>query len=149
MRELAIGQTEEKILVDDGKYRELKNHRFRLHRHAVYATGPIADLVMGHPPQGKIWDHIDGNPLNNQASNLRLATQRQNLWNRPIRKDSKSCFKGVIREGFRWRARIQCNGRRSNLGSFGTAEEAALAYDTAARELFGEFVRLNFEGEKR
>src|SRR3990167_622 len=43
----------------------------------------------------KIVDHRDGNGLNNQRTNLRLASTFQSMANRGIRKDSKSGFKGV------------------------------------------------------
>lgn len=49
------------------------------------------------------------------------------------------------RKGYdRWRTRISLNGKRICIGDYGTAEEAARAYDRAARELHGEFARLNF-----
>jgi hypothetical protein len=92
-------------------------------------------------------DHKDGNGLNNRGSNLRDATHQQNCRNRR----SAGLYKGVSRDGKLWRARI-CDGTMKNactyLGAFETAVEAAKAYDEKAKELFGEFARLNFpEGE--
>jgi hypothetical protein len=41
-------------------------------------------------------------------------------------------------------AHIQFNGKQKRIGWFKTPEEAALAYDSTAKELFGEFAKLNF-----
>ena len=71
-------------------------------------------------------------------------------WSRPPRPGSRSGFKGVNWSGTKthtWQARIMRNGKRVFLGNFDTPEEAARAYDAAARELFGEFARLNFPEE--
>ncbi len=89
-------------------------------------------------------DHINGDKLDNRKSNLRLATSLQNRHNTPPHRDSRSGYKGVSFNGKRWRARIGSNGRYRALGYFDTREEAAVAYDAAARELFGEFAWLNF-----
>ena len=83
-------------------------------------------------------DHIDRNPLNNQRSNLRSATRRQNNTN--SKGTGKSGFKGVDHYGRRWRARIRVNGEEINLGTFDTPEEAHEAYQEAAIKYHGEFV---------
>lgn len=97
---------------------------------------------------GVIVDHIDGDGLNNCRSNLRVATAAGNARNR--RKSQRSPgYKGVMYDpkGKRhWRAYIRCDGKKRHLGSFATAQEAAMAYNRAAITLFGEFARLNEVG---
>lgn len=89
-------------------------------------------------------DHVNGNGLDNRRANLRPADDSTNSFNRQLRRNNKSGFKGVSGKGCRWQAEIQCRGKRIYLGLFDTATDAACAYDTAAREHFGEFARLNF-----
>ena len=89
-------------------------------------------------------DHIDQNGLNNRRSNLRAATAQQNSQNKRVRSDSRSGLKGVERlPGGSWRASISVDKRRTHLGVFKTAEEAARAYDDAAVLHFGEFAATN------
>lgn len=92
-------------------------------------------------------DHEDRNYLNNQRSNLRLATKSQNQANSNLRIDSTSGYKGVTWHVriMRWQAKIQVRKTRIFLGYFKTPEEAARAYDKAAKRYFGEFANLNFK----
>lgn len=128
-----------------------RNGKARALRHILtpdrHATQFIHNLIMG-----SLWvDHADGDPLNNQRSNLRIATPGQNAWNAGKRRDAlTSAHKGVhwSARSNRWVAQIQVARQKRHLGYFLTEESAARAYDSAARELFGEFARLNFpEGE--
>lgn len=90
-------------------------------------------------------DHADGNGLNNQRVNLRPCSVAENQQNRK-RVRGTSQYKGVMWDRLHncWKAKIIVNGERINLGSFKTEEDAALKYDAAAKEHFGEFSSLNF-----
>lgn len=94
-------------------------------------------------------DHINRNGLDNRRQNLRLATHQQNSWNCGVSAANSSGYKGVFPEKKtgRWRACIRVSGRREYLGTYATKEEAARAYDGAARHYFGEFAFLNFPNE--
>ena len=92
-------------------------------------------------------DHIDGNPLNNSINNLRGATHRQNMMNQRPVKNSSSKYLGVgcdrRKSEKKWIARIGVLGKQIWLGAFTDEREAAVAYDRAAIEHFGEFANLN------
>jgi outer membrane biosynthesis protein TonB len=49
--------------------------------------------------------------------------------------NNRSGFTGVSASGERWIAQIKHGGKKYHLGTFGTAQAAALAYDRAARQL--------------
>ena len=90
-------------------------------------------------------DHINGNTLDNRRGNLRACTHTQNMQNKRKRKATSSRYKGVSRrENGRWLANIRVDGTLLRLGLFDSEIDAAKTYDTAARQHFGEYARLNF-----
>jgi hypothetical protein len=95
--------------------------------------------VHGRHPTGVV-DHINGDRADNRIANLRECSRLENARNQRGR--ASSGLKGAY-FGRRWQSRIQVNGRTYYLGCFPTAEEAAKAYDEAARRLHGEFARTN------
>lgn len=92
-------------------------------------------------------DHIDGNGLNNRDDNLRIATNQQNQQNRKkaTGRVCSSQFKGVCFEksSGKWMAQIGTGGKHKKLGRFINEIDAARAYDSAAKEYFGEFASYN------
>lgn len=97
-------------------------------------------------PDLPLIDHADRDGLNNTRANLRPATQQQQNANQGLSRSNTSGFKGVWWRSNRskWQATIQANGKRKRLGTFANPEDAARAYDAAAREVHGEFAVCNF-----
>lgn len=98
-------------------------------------------------------DHIDGDGLNNQRTNLRRSTNQLNQFNQingaTLGRHKSSKYKGVVwnKLNRKWIAQIMVNRINYGLGYFKSEETAARAYDAAAREKFGSFARLNFPNE--
>lgn len=97
-------------------------------------------LHYGRWPDGDI-DHINGVRDDNRMANLREATRSQNMGNTGKRRTNKTGAKGVVQVGNRYGAYITVDGATQYLGLSKTVEEASLRYETAARELFGEFAK--------
>jgi hypothetical protein len=91
-------------------------------------------------------DHINRNKEDNRIENLRLCTQSQNSANRPSQ-TKNTLYKGVSKyqqkRKLRYTAHICVDNKQKNLGYFDTPEAAALAYNRAAIERFGEFAFVN------
>ena len=85
-------------------------------------------------------DHKDCNDLNNSIDNLRPCSQAQNRAN-SRKKNSRSGFKGVAKNGSGWMAYIGVSGKRICLGTFSDPEVAHREYVKKAIEIYGEFAR--------
>jgi hypothetical protein len=121
------------------------NYRAILIGRTAYAVHRLAYVYShGDIPDGYQVDHADCDRRNNKADNLRLANYRQQMANRPRRKDNQTGFKGVSYDYQKRKfcARIREQDRRVNLGWFTTAEEAHAAYCKASAVVHGEFARV-------
>ena len=96
-------------------------------------------------PTGFVCDHKNHNRLDNRKCNLRSCTYSQNAQNRRPCSNGTSRYKGVHWDRIRrkWRAKIKINGREIHIGYYEYEQDAAIAYDDMAIELFGEFACLN------
>jgi hypothetical protein len=96
-------------------------------------------------PPDFLCDHINHNTLDNRKCNLRVCTPAQNARNRLPSRNCKSSYKGVSwhKGSRRWAAEICYNNERIHLGYFDYEQDAAIAYDDMAIELFGPFACLN------
>lgn len=102
-------------------------------------------------PAGIASDHINRDTLDNRKINLRSCAQRENSLNQRGSSRNTSGLKGVSWKADigKWRARIMVNRKEISLGAYATREEAAAAYDGAARQYFGEFAYLNYPEEPK
>ena len=90
-------------------------------------------------------DHINGDRTDNRIVNLREATGSENQGNRKIHEGGTSKYKGVSwkKQYSKWVAKIVVNHKNIHLGYYDNEEKAALAYNKAALEYFGEFAKIN------
>jgi hypothetical protein len=147
-------------LVDDEDYADLSQFKWRATwQHSMQSFYAVRDIRL---PNGK-WtkermhrrimglqygdkrqsDHKNGNTLDNQRSNLRIATNFQNARNRKIPSNSTTGVTGVWKVGKKWGAVIQVNHSRLHFGRFADFEIAVAVRRAAEKILFGEFAPSN------
>lgn len=110
------------------------NRLFRAHQLAyLYMTGEMVEKPFSI-------DHINGIRSDNRWSNLRKATQTEQVWNTTARKKCQSGLKGAwpCKTTGRWQSILVDGPRRIWLGRFDTAQQAHEAWIRAARELRGD-----------
>lgn len=108
-------------------------HAERLHRVLM----GLSRSTLGRGARGLLVDHVDGNPLNNRRTNLRVVTATENATNRRLTR-GKSKMKGAMWDKERgvWISRIRVKGKSVFLGRFASDADAATAYDEAAQKFF-------------
>ncbi len=137
------------VIVDDDKWHELIKYKWGCRRN--YIQGIVnGQLILLHrylmnAPEDKLVDHINGNTFDNRIINLRLATKAENTYNSSKNNKCFSKYKGVSkRTGYdNYIVSIIKDGNYYNLGLYYNEDIAGLAYNIKARELFGEFAKLN------
>lgn len=150
LKSVCIAVKDQEVLLDEEDFPKLQGRTIclsgngypvvRIEQKNYY----VHRLVMGSPPEDI--DHKNGNKLDSRKRNLRLVTESENGANAKTRKDSTSNFKGVhfFERDKTWQAQITQNYEKIHVGYFSSAEDAARAYDSKAKELFGRFAKLNF-----
>lgn len=139
-------------LVDDEDLAELSKFKWCASKigNTFYAirnlsTEPRRTILMHREilktPKNLETDHRDGNGLNNQKENLRVATRSQNLQNRGKYKNNSSGYKGVYwnKIAKKWIVRIKIKNNNIYLGCFPDKIKAHKAYITACKKYHGDF----------
>ena len=136
------------IVDDDEWYRIAKHSWCMLNKGNGYAVSRINNvLTQMHrfimPDHDRI-DHINNDSLDNRKENLRPIDASGNSQNVKKQKNCASKYKGVwySKEKKKWAAEIKKNYVKHRLGYFKTEEDAALAYNAKALELYDK-PRLN------
>lgn len=145
-------------IVDDDDYESLaKYHWYNGGSHGLYAVATIDGeiqfmhrIILG-AKKPLVVDHINNSSCDNRRANLRICLQKQNAINsrkQLVAKNDRttsSKYKGVYfrKDRKRWSAYVGTGKDREWLGCYATQEEAALAYNKAAIERWGEFSKPN------
>ncbi len=147
------------VIIDDEDYELIKNYKWHYNHNPGYAkSSSMGKKVYMHrlinkTPKNKMTDHINGDKLDNRKVNLRTCDMRENVINRRLRPDNTSGFRGVSMHWPRewqkrgwaksWKATIHIYNKQIVLGYFKSKEQAAQAYNVAAKKYYGEFAVLN------
>lgn len=141
-------------IIDDEDFDLVSRYKWYEQKHpsTIYArTGgrkfrtSMHRLIM-NAKKGQKVDHINHDGLDNRKENLRFTTATRNGQNRIGKTYGSSLYKGVYWNKWarKWRADITVNKKHVCLGYFTNEVTAAVAYDVAAHQYFGEFAYLNF-----
>lgn len=95
-------------------------------------------------------DHVNGDRSDNRIENLRVATSAENAQNKGKYKiyNATSQYKGVSKQGHKWKSTVNANGHRTYVGLFDDEIAAAVAYDLVASILHGNFFKPNMINDK-
>lgn len=100
--------------------------------------------------KGESIDHKNGNTLDNRRENLRRASHSEQAHNKRKRAGCSSAYYGVRRSGKKWTGGVRKEGEYYGAGIHDTEEEAALAYNRIAKQVYGDKAQLNvIEGQER
>lgn len=152
------------IFIDDADYEKVMKHKWcvRVVPHTNYVSRTIylgrengeskfksqqlSRYILGLTDPTIFCDHRDGDGLNNQRDNLRVATPQENSFNKRADrtyagKPPSSKYKGVHwhKRIEKWGAAIAINKRQKHLGYFDVEEDARDAYEARATEIQKEF----------
>ena len=115
------------VLCKDGVKKSHKIHRL------------VACAFINNPDNKECVDHKDNNKTNNNISNLRFATTKENSQNSSIRLDNTSGQKGVYfhKRVKKWCAQIKIDGISVHIGYYDDLDDARTARVNRANEAFG------------
>lgn len=120
-------KNDEIILIDKCDFEKVRNHCWFIDSKG-YVVGPRIRLhrFLMAPPKGMQVDHINRNKLDNRRCNLRIVTNQQNHFNRPLNKNNHSGCTGVSfhKASKKWCCQISRDGKCQYSGLFDTKEEA-------------------------
>lgn len=134
------------LYIDANGYVQCRiNEKYRHARMGLWGSISLHKLLMNPDKRGRnvTVDHIDGNKLNNQKSNLRVCTHSDNMRNR---KSHIKEYKGVRLHkcgSYEVYINLERGGKTDFLGTFTNEIAAANCYNYYAKKYFKEFANLN------
>jgi hypothetical protein len=148
------------VLVDDKLWHSLTKYSWSIDN-SGYASGNVNNKVVrmhryimelnGHnleeiTKSKNVIDHINNNKIDNRYENLRVNTLTGNGHNKTKKENASSKYKGVtyFKRDKNWLVQITKDNTYYYGGYYKTEEEAAIAYNIKAIEIYGkEYANLN------
>lgn len=132
----------------DKYFAHLAKSKWTLGKRGYVVTKNGATLhhaIIGKPNKGMVVDHINRDKLDNRKENLRFVSYYENAQNISKQKNNTSGYRGVWyrKDTGKWSADIKVNYKKISLGCFEKIEDAAIAYNMAAKRYFGKNAVLN------
>ena len=142
------------VFVDDDIYDAVSIHKwFVVKRCQTFYAGRwvkrkcvlMHRFIMNLTERNELCDHADHNGLNNQRDNLRKCNFTQNCSNNTSSRSGSSKYLGVSwdKKRSKWAANLTTNRKKLFLGRYENEVDAALAYNTAAIKIHGNFSNPN------
>jgi hypothetical protein len=115
----------------------------------IYLHRLLADRYLSHQKTDTIAfaGTKSGEKLDCRVENLLFRSR--SMAGRQRKSKGQSGYFGVYKEHKKYRAVINIDGKPHHIGMFKTPEEAALAYNKAAKESFGEEAKINKFGQSQ
>lgn len=106
----------------------------------VFLHRQILRLPVGSELEG---DHVNGDPLDNRRSNLRIVSHRENSMNQKRYRTNTSGCSGVTfhKRNGKWNSSITVNYKKLFLGAFQDFESAVMAREQAEDKYYGDYAR--------
>lgn len=142
MKTVSLSNSSKVILVDDEDYLRVSQISWSMGCRGIQGgngdTHRLGRFLLRYCGPLQV-DHIDGNLLNNQKSNLQVINGSLNCYKKTLTKNT-SGYRGVKwdKKSKAWQACITKDQIRHYLGLFSNKENAALAYNKKAQQLYGE-----------
>jgi len=139
MKEILVKHSNVPALVNDEDYEFVNQWKWKRHNGGYACRTSYKDkhfnLILMHQViiranKNEEIDHINGNKLDNQRSNLRSVSHSINELNKGMSIRNTSGFRGVCwdKNRCKWMAKSKHNGKMVNLGRYETPKEASQAY---------------------
>ena len=113
-------------------YKDGNRKMFSVHR-------LLACAFLDNPNNKQCVDHKNNDRTNNDISNLRFATYKENNQNSKLSSNNTSGCKGIDwkKKAKKWRAQIRIDGIKIHIGLFANLEDAKIARINRANQAFG------------
>lgn len=146
------------FLIDKDDLNKIRYHKWRIDGNKRVITGnstnknprrELSRFILGITDSSLVVDHVNGNSLDNRKQNLRICTQRENVFNK-CKNNSQSGYLGVFwdKSRFRWAPEITQDSVRVHLGRYKELEKAVYARYIAEIVLFGDYRNKNDDFKK-